>query len=71
MASRRNGSWTRMEKFVMAELKRHSCNDDKILSLLMRIQVDIGQLKIKAGVWGLVAGMIPSTALIIWFVTRS
>lgn len=71
MATRRNGSWTRSEKYVMTELKRHSRNADKMLGLLVKIQVDIGQLKVKAGVWGAIAGIIPSiTVLILWIANK-
>ncbi len=71
MATRRNGGWSRSEEFVRAELKRHGQTNEKILAILTRVQVDVGQLKIKAGVWGLIAGMIPSSiGFLIWVVTK-
>ncbi len=70
MATRRNGGWSRAEKFVMAELKRHGQTNDKILAILTRVQIDVGQLKVKAGIWGLIAGMIPSAIAVIWIINK-
>jgi len=59
--------WSQYQKLVMDKLGEH---DDKFNSLedkLMRIQVDIATLKVKAGVWGGVAGLIPVVVAIVMF----
>ena len=45
-------------------------HDDKFTSIedkLTKIQVDIATLKVKAGVWGGVAGLIPVVVAIVMF----
>ena len=45
-------------------------HDDKFSSIedkLTKIQVDIATLKVKAGVWGGVAGLIPVVVAIVMF----
>jgi len=59
--------WSQYQKLVMDKLGEH---DDKFNSLedkLVRIQVDIATLKVKAGVWGGVAGLIPVVVAIVMF----
>jgi len=59
--------WSQYQKLVMDKLGEH---DDKFTSIedkLMRIQVDIATLKVKAGVWGGVAGLIPVVVAIVMF----
>ena len=59
--------WPQYQKLVMDKLGEH---DDKFTSIedkLMRIQVDIATLKVKAGVWGGVAGLIPVVVAIVMF----
>ena len=40
---------------------------ETIMSCITSLRVDVAQLKIKAGIWGLIGGAIPvCTALMIW-----
>ena len=59
--------WGQYQKLVMDKLGEH---DDKFSSIedkLTKIQVDIATLKVKAGVWGGVAGLIPVVVAIVMF----
>ena len=59
-----NGDWYAHKKLVMSELDRIS---DKIGGLEKKIDMlrsDVIMLKIKSGIWGLVAGLIPVTIAI-------
>ena len=59
--------WGQYQKLVMDKLGEH---DDKFTSIedkLTKIQVDIATLKVKAGVWGGVAGLIPVVIAIVMF----
>ena len=59
--------WGQYQKLVMDKLGEH---DDKFTSIedkLTKIQVDIATLKVKAGVWGGVAGLIPVVVAIVMF----
>lgn len=56
-----NGDWYAHKKLVMSELDRIS---DKIGGLEKKIDMlrtDVIMLKVKSGIWGLFAGMIPVT----------
>ena len=62
-----NNGWIQYQKLVMDKLGEH---DDKFSSIedkLTKIQVDIATLKVKAGVWGGVAGLIPVIVAIVMF----
>ena len=59
--------WGQYQKLVLDKLGEH---DDKFTSIedkLTKIQVDIATLKVKAGVWGGVAGLIPVVVAIVMF----
>jgi hypothetical protein len=55
-----NGNgWTNYQKLVLAQLEQHQESLEKINDKLNQIRIEITELKVKAGVWGLIAGMIP------------
>jgi hypothetical protein len=71
MASVDNG-WAQYQKLVMEKLEMHDGKFNNIDSKLTQIQVDIATLKVKAGVWGGIAGLIPVVlALVLFFATQS
>ena len=59
--------WPQYQKLVMDKLSEHDDKFNSIEDKLMRIQVDIATLKVKAGVWGGVAGLIPVVVAIVMF----
>ena len=59
--------WNQYQKLVMDKLGEHDEKFTSIEDKLMRIQVDIATLKVKAGVWGGVAGLIPVVIAIVMF----
>ena len=66
MASVDNG-WAQYQKLVMEKLEMHDDKFSNIDSKLTQIQIDIATLKVKAGVWGGVAGLIPVVIAIVMF----
>ena len=60
-----SGSWSSWEKHVLAELERLNGNYEKANKHIMDIKVDMGQLQVKAGIWGAVGGGIPILILIV------
>ena len=71
MASVDNG-WAQYQKLVMEKLEMHDGKFNNIDSKLTQIQVDIATLKVKAGVWGGIAGLVPVVlALVLFFATQS
>ena len=59
--------WPQYQKLVMDKLGEHDEKFTSIEDKLMKIQVDISTLKVKAGVWGGVAGLIPVVVAIVMF----
>ena len=64
--------WNQYQKLVMDKLDEHDEKFTNIESKLTQIQVDIATLKVKAGVWGGVAGLVPVVlGLVLFFATRA
>ena len=62
-----DNGWSKYEKMVIEKLDDH---DDKFTGIedkLTQIQVDIATLKVKAGVWGGIGGLIPAVIAIVMF----
>jgi division protein CdvB (Snf7/Vps24/ESCRT-III family) len=74
--------WDQYAKHVLAELQRLSSsseahaealNDTKMefVKEMQAVRVEIAMLKMKAGVWGLVAGAIPPICMILLWVAKT
>ena len=59
--------WGQYQKLVMDKLGEHDDKFGSIENKLTQIQIDIATLKVKAGVWGGVAGLIPVVIAIVMF----
>ena len=59
--------WDQYQKLVIDKLGEHDEKFTSIESKLMKIQVDLATLKVKAGIWGGIAGMIPVVIAIVMF----
>ena len=51
--------WVKWSKHVLLELERLSSAYEATQREIQSIRVDIATLKVKAGVWGLIAGAVP------------
>ena len=64
--------WSKYEKMVIDKLDEHGNKFNEIESKLTQIQVDIATLKVKASVWGGLAGLVPVVlGLVLFFVTQA
>ena len=71
MASVDNG-WAQYQKLVMEKLEMHDGKFSNIDNKLTQIQVDIATLKVKAGVWGGIAGLVPVVlGLVLFYVSKA
>ena len=61
--------WSQYQKLVVDKLDDHDSKFTSIEDKLTKIQVDIATLKVKAGVWGGIAGLIPVLIAIVMFYT--
>ena len=59
--------WNQYQKLVMDKLTEHDEKFPSIEDKLVKLQVDLATLKVKAGVWGGVAGLIPVVIAITMF----
>ena len=62
-----NNGWSKYEKMVIDKLDDHDDKFNGIEDKLTQIQVDIATLKVKAGVWGGIGGLIPAVIAIDMF----
>ena len=62
-----DNGWSKYEKMVIEKLDDHDDKFNGIEDKLTQIQVDIATLKVKAGVWGGIGGMIPAVIAIVMF----
>ena len=62
-----DNGWSKYEKMVIEKLDDHDDKFSGIEDKLTQIQVDIATLKVKAGVWGGIGGLIPAIIAIVMF----
>ena len=62
-----DNGWSKYEKMVIVKLDDHDDKFSGIEDKLTQIQVDIATLKVKAGVWGGIGGLIPAVIAIVMF----
>ena len=71
MAGVDDNGWGQYQKLVMEKLEMHDGKFSNIDSKLTQIQVDIATLKVKAGVWGGIAGLVPVVlGLVLFYVSK-
>ena len=64
--------WNQYQKLVMDKLDDHDVKFNNIENKLTQIQVDIATLKVKDGVWGGIAGLVPVVlGLVLFFATQA
>ena len=65
-------SWDQYQKLVIDKLNEHDSKFMVLENKLTRIQIDIATLKVKAGVWGGSAGLVPVVlGIVLFFVTQT
>ena len=72
MASVDNEGWNAYQKLVMEKLDEHDTRFGNVEEKLTQIQVDIATLKVKAGVWGGIAGLVPVVlGMVLFFISKT
>jgi len=66
----KDNGWNEWSRHVLKELDRLNGCQGKIEKDIKKISVDIATLKVKAGVWGAIAGLIPSVLALIYLLTK-
>jgi len=70
MAALESNGWNEWSRHVLSELERNNDELKELRTALEGIRVEIATLKVKAGVWGAAAGLIPTIAAGLFFVLR-
>lgn len=65
LLNKENTSWDHYSRLVLTKLDEHEDLLYDINKELINIRVDIGMLKVKAGIWGLLGGIIPGIVTIL------
>jgi hypothetical protein len=52
--------WSAYEKLVMDKLETLEDRIDSVDEKVVLLRIDVAQLKVKAGIWGAAAGMVPA-----------
>jgi hypothetical protein len=64
-------NWDKWQNHVLAELDRLNTNvertEEKNTEEHKELFTSIATLKVKAGIWGAIAGLIPGSVALIWF----
>lgn len=57
--------------YITKELQSLHRKADKQGDLLVKIQIQLATLKVKSGIWGAIAGMIPAGLTLMYFLSRN
>lgn len=58
--------WDQYQRLVLRELEMNSSSIKDLAAEITILRVEIAYLKVKAGVWGLIAGAIPAVLLLVY-----
>jgi hypothetical protein len=60
-----NGDWKEYKKLVISEIDRLSTQIGCLEKKIDHLRSDVVMLKVKSGIWGLFAGLIPVTIAVL------
>ncbi len=63
--------WEEYKRLVLEELKTSKESRKEIKICLTNIKVEIAKLKVKSGIWGAIAGAIPATVILIFWLLKN
>lgn len=65
-------NWNEYRRLMLAELERHEGWLKVLETRKNELRVEVERLKIKAGIWGLMGGLIPAVAAaLLWLLSRA
>ena len=62
--------WSEYRRLVLHELEKHSSWMGEMDDKIDRLRTDISTLKVKSGLWGAAAGIVPAAVAIVWMLVR-
>jgi hypothetical protein len=62
-------SWFAWSKHVLMQLETDTKCLRELKEEITKLRVEVGQLKVKSGVWGLIGGAVPvAVGLVVWLI---
>ena len=58
--------WGEWKRLILASIERQDREHSELIRSLDAVRIDLAGLKVKAGIWGALAGLIPVIAAILW-----
>jgi len=66
-----SNGWNEWSRHVLAELRRLNDWCERLTETQQKILTEIATLKVKAGVWGAIAGLIPVViTIVVWWIVE-
>ncbi len=60
-------NWNEWRNYILKAIDKSTDNQKEIYKQLDHIRVEIAQLKVKAGIWGLIGGVVPVAVMLgVW-----
>jgi hypothetical protein len=56
--------WQEYQRLVLHELKQHTDSLEAVSKRMTAMEIQVGMLKVKSGLWGLAGGFIPVAAAV-------
>ena len=66
-----DNGWDKYSMMVLSELKQLNSNLNKLAEKFQTLSDKVAKLEVKAGFWGLLGGLIPSMAAILYIALTS
>ncbi len=70
MPDQTSNGWIEYRRLVLSELERLNEGQEETRDEVRAIRTDIATLKVKSGLWGAAAGVIPAAIAIVWMLVR-
>jgi len=67
---RRENNWYEDRRLVLAELARFNESITILAAKIEQLRLDVAILQVKAGVWGLMGGLIPTVIVVLFYLLR-
>ena len=62
--------WDEYKRLVMNELEDLGSKFDKMQEDITTMREEVASLKVKSGIWGAIAGLIPTVILLVYFLAK-
>lgn len=70
MAPELSNGWEQWSRHVLVELNRLNNNYERLNEKIDQVCLDVATVKVKAGVWGAIAGIIPAALVAFYLMLK-